>query len=94
MLDGIRGWEWIIIAVLVVGVFGLPKLPNAARSIGKSLRILRDEVKGVSTDGDGKGGANGSVVDGSVVDGSAVDGRAGDGTAGDGKARGKARGKA
>ena len=53
MLDGLRGWEWIVIAVLVVGIFGLPKLPSVAKSIGKSLRILRDEVKGVPDDGEG-----------------------------------------
>jgi len=45
-----RGWEWIVIGVVVVGLFGLPKLPSVARSVGKSLRILRDEAKGVSTD--------------------------------------------
>jgi sec-independent protein translocase protein TatA len=44
-----RGWEWVVIAVVVVGIFGLPKLPSVARSIGKSLRILRDETKGVVT---------------------------------------------
>jgi sec-independent protein translocase protein TatA len=53
MFDGLRGQEWIVIAVVVVGIFGLPKLPSVARSVGKSLRILRDEVKGVSSDGDG-----------------------------------------
>ena len=62
MLDGLRGWEWIVIAVLVVGIFGLPKLPSVAKSIGKSLRILRYEVKGVTDDGDG-GGADGKAGD-------------------------------
>ncbi len=49
-MGNFRGWEWIVIAVLVVGIFGLPKLPSVARSVGKSLRILRDEAKGISTD--------------------------------------------
>jgi sec-independent protein translocase protein TatA len=54
-MGSLRGWEWIIIAVVVVGIFGLPKLPSVARSVGKSLRILRDEAKGVTNDeGDGK----------------------------------------
>ena len=51
-MGGLRGWEWIIIAVVVVGIFGLPKLPSVAKSIGQSLRILRDEAKGVKGDGD------------------------------------------
>jgi sec-independent protein translocase protein TatA len=75
MFSGLRGWEWIIIAVLVVGVFGLPKLPSVARSVGKSLRILRDEAKGVT----GDEGDDAAVVD-----------NGGNGKAGDGKARGKA----
>jgi sec-independent protein translocase protein TatA len=75
-MGGFRGVEWIVIAVVVVGIFGLPKLPSVARSVGKSLRILRDETKGVTSDeGD---------------DGAAVVDNAGDGKAGDGKARGKA----
>ena len=58
-----RGWEWVVIAVVVVGIFGLPKLPSVARSVGKSLRILRDEAKGVTgetgTDDDTGGDAAG-----------------------------------
>ena len=79
-MGNLRGWEWVIIAVLVVGIFGLPKLPSVARSVGKSLRILRDETKGVASDA----GDDAAVVDAAVVD------KGGDGKAGDGKARGKA----
>jgi sec-independent protein translocase protein TatA len=75
-MGGLRGWEWVIIAVVVVGIFGLPKLPSVARSVGKSLRILRDETKGVTTD--------------EADDGAAGIGNPGDNSAGDGKARGKA----
>jgi sec-independent protein translocase protein TatA len=92
-MGGLRGWEWIIIAVLVVGIFGLPKLPSVAKSIGQSLRILRDEAKGVT--GDAEGGGDGAAGDGTGGDGTAGDGTAGDGTVGDGSAGdGKARGKA
>ncbi len=52
-MGGLRGWEWIVIGVLVVGLFGLPKLPSVAKSVGKSLRILRDEAKGVASDESG-----------------------------------------
>lgn len=52
-----RGWEWVIVGVLVVGLFGLPKLPSVARSVGKSLRILRDEAKGVASDDEDDSGA-------------------------------------
>jgi sec-independent protein translocase protein TatA len=42
--------EIIIIAVIVVLLFGAPKLPVLARSIGKSLRILKDETKSLTSD--------------------------------------------
>lgn len=61
-MGGFRGMEWVVMAVVVVGIFGLPKLPSVARSVGKSLRILRDEVKGVTDDGDG-GDADGKSGD-------------------------------
>ncbi|WP_062133736.1 Sec-independent protein translocase subunit TatA [Demequina aestuarii] len=42
--------EIIIIALIVVLLFGAPKLPELARSIGKSMRILKDETKALTDD--------------------------------------------
>jgi sec-independent protein translocase protein TatA len=42
--------ELIIIAVVAVVLFGSKKLPEAARSIGRSLRIFKSEVKGLQED--------------------------------------------
>ena len=42
--------EIIIIALIVVLLFGAPKLPELARSIGKSMRILKDETKSLTDD--------------------------------------------
>lgn len=42
--------EIIIIALVVVLLFGAPKLPQMARAIGKSMRILKDETKSLSDD--------------------------------------------
>ena len=45
------GWpEALIIAVLVLVLFGSKKLPEAARALGKSMRILKTEVKGLHDD--------------------------------------------
>jgi sec-independent protein translocase protein TatA len=42
------GWpEILIIAVVVLVLFGSKKMPDAARSLGRSLRILKTEVKGL-----------------------------------------------
>lgn len=46
----LRGSEWLIILVLVVLLFGAKRLPDAARGIGRSLRVFRSEVKGLSDD--------------------------------------------
>jgi sec-independent protein translocase protein TatA len=37
--------ELIIIAVVVLVLFGSKRLPDAARSLGRSLRIFKSEVK-------------------------------------------------
>ncbi|MFW7415156.1 Sec-independent protein translocase subunit TatA [Demequina sp. SO4-18] len=42
--------EIIIIALIVVLLFGAPKLPELARSLGKSMRILKDETRSLADD--------------------------------------------
>lgn len=44
-MGGIQGWHIVIIIVLAIVLFGAPKLPGMARSIGQSLRIFKSEVK-------------------------------------------------
>ncbi|NLU84892.1 Sec-independent protein translocase subunit TatA [Rhodococcus sp. HNM0569] len=38
-------WHWAIVAIVVVILFGSKKLPDAARGLGRSLRIFKSEVK-------------------------------------------------
>jgi sec-independent protein translocase protein TatA len=38
-------WHWAILAVVVIVLFGAKKLPDAARSLGKSLRIFKSEIR-------------------------------------------------
>jgi sec-independent protein translocase protein TatA len=45
------GWvEILIIAVVILILFGSKKMPDAARSLGRSLRILKTAVKGMHDD--------------------------------------------
>jgi sec-independent protein translocase protein TatA len=43
-------WHWAILLVVVVLLFGAKKLPDAARSLGKSLRIFKAEVRELQGD--------------------------------------------
>jgi sec-independent protein translocase protein TatA len=45
MLSGLQGWEWIILLVIILLLFGAPKLPGLARSLGQSFKILKSEAK-------------------------------------------------
>lgn len=55
MFGNLRGWEWLILLGIVLLLFGARKLPDLARSVARSLRIFRSEVKGSSDDADGAG---------------------------------------
>lgn len=43
-------WKLLIIAFIVIVLFGSKKLPGAARSLGQSMRILKTEVSGLHED--------------------------------------------
>jgi sec-independent protein translocase protein TatA len=43
-------WKVLIIAALLIVFFGARKLPAAAHSLGKSMRILKREVSGLHED--------------------------------------------
>lgn len=46
-----QGAEWLIILVLILLLFGAKRLPDMARSLGRSARILKSETKGLHDDG-------------------------------------------
>jgi len=50
MLSGIGAPELIIIAIVIMVLFGAKKLPDASRSLGRSLRIFKAETKGLRED--------------------------------------------
>lgn len=39
---GMGGWEWIIILVIVIIVFGVGKLPQIGAALGQSIREFRE----------------------------------------------------
>ncbi|MFV0493981.1 Sec-independent protein translocase subunit TatA [Mycobacterium sp.] len=44
-MGGLQPWHWLILAIVVIVLFGSKRLPDAARSLGKSLRIFKSEVR-------------------------------------------------
>ena len=45
-----RPIHWIIVLIAVLVLFGAQKLPDLARSIGKSAKILKEEMNDLSQD--------------------------------------------
>jgi sec-independent protein translocase protein TatA len=45
-------WKILIVAAVILVLFGSAKLPAAARSLGKSMRILKSEIKDLHGDDD------------------------------------------
>jgi sec-independent protein translocase protein TatA len=44
-------WHWAVVAIVAfVLFFGWKQLPDMARSLGRSLRIFKTEIKGMSED--------------------------------------------
>ncbi len=44
------GWELVLVLLVIVVVFGSKRLPDSARALGKSMRILKAETKGLRDD--------------------------------------------
>jgi len=43
-------WKVLVVAIVLIVLFGSKKLPDAARSLGKSMRILKTEVSDLHHD--------------------------------------------
>ena len=46
------GWELVLIVLVIMVLFGAKRLPDASRSLGRSLRIFKAETKGLRDDDD------------------------------------------
>ncbi len=49
-MGGLQPWHWAVIIIALVVLFGAKRLPDAARSIGRSMRILKAETRGLHED--------------------------------------------
>ncbi|MBV9515804.1 MAG: Sec-independent protein translocase subunit TatA [Mycobacteriaceae bacterium] len=49
--NGIQFWHILVLLAVLVLVFGSKKLPDAARSLGRSMRIFKSEIRELQHDG-------------------------------------------
>ena len=47
----LKPWHIAVLVVVLILLFGAKRLPDAARSLGRSMRILKAETKGLTEDG-------------------------------------------
>lgn len=65
-MPNLRPMEIVLIVLVILLLFGAKKLPDMARSLGKSARILKSEAKAMKKEssdggGDGKGEKDGDA---------------------------------
>ncbi|MBZ6111667.1 MULTISPECIES: Sec-independent protein translocase subunit TatA [Streptomyces] len=49
--NGLEPWHLLIVAIVFLVLFGSKKLPDMARSLGKSARILKSEAAAMKSGG-------------------------------------------
>ncbi|MFR0352674.1 Sec-independent protein translocase subunit TatA [Streptomyces sediminimaris] len=48
--NGLEPWHLLVLAIVIIVLFGSKKLPDTARALGKSMRILKSEAKAMKDD--------------------------------------------
>jgi sec-independent protein translocase protein TatA len=49
-MGALRPWHIFILVAVLILLFGAKRLPDAARGLGRSMRILKAETKGLADD--------------------------------------------
>ncbi|SCF23039.1 sec-independent protein translocase protein TatA [Micromonospora viridifaciens] len=49
-MGALRPWHIAVLVVVLILLFGAKRLPDAARSLGRSLRIIKAETKSLQDD--------------------------------------------
>lgn len=61
-MGALQPWHLIILVLIVVLLFGAKRLPDAARSVGKSMKIFKAETKDMrGSDGESEDSASSSA---------------------------------
>ena len=68
MVNGLQPWHVIILVAVLIVLFGAKKLPDAARSLGKSMRIFKSEMRELQNDGKSEDAPKANSVQSERVD--------------------------
>jgi sec-independent protein translocase protein TatA len=49
-MGAVKPWHIIVLVVVLILLFGAKRLPEAARGLGRSLRIIKAETRGMQED--------------------------------------------
>ncbi|MCU1546563.1 MAG: preprotein translocase [Homoserinimonas sp.] len=63
MFANLNGWHAVILLVIILLLFGAPKLPALAKSLGQSMKIFKNEVKTPTAE---NSGTDSSATDGTT----------------------------
>ncbi|MBD0746125.1 Sec-independent protein translocase subunit TatA [Streptomyces sp. CBMA152] len=61
--NGLEPWHLLIVAVVLILLFGSKKLPDTARALGKSLRILKSETRAMKEESTDTGATPGPAAE-------------------------------
>ncbi|MFB9308420.1 sec-independent protein translocase protein TatA [Agromyces hippuratus] len=53
MFANLTGWHMLVVVFIILLLFGAPKLPALAKSLGQSMHILKKEVRSTDDPVDG-----------------------------------------
>lgn len=73
MLFSVSPVVWITVIIILVVVFGASKLPEIARNVGKSAKVLKEELNDLTEDTKADGKAIESKDDAAANDSSKTD---------------------
>jgi len=48
--NGLQPWHLLVLAIVIIVMFGSKRLPDSARALGRSLRILKSEARAMKDD--------------------------------------------
>jgi len=67
MLNGLTGWHFLAILVIVLLLFGATRLPALARSLGQSMNAFKSEMKPKDGEKADAGVSQGTTVNNATV---------------------------